>query len=168
MGNIWGIVWYIQNFLRNFLVDFAREILLELTSAIVRSFNLWGGKPFEDFLSDHRSEFWVSRSSLSHIPRDSSPGRCPAGQAASWSQLAHEKVSRFSKAIAVLPATSQFLHIDSHSGKAPHATYSALASFLLGSLPSLPRSPGLVTPDLLGAFGGLVGYSLDTPRRTSV
>ena len=60
-------------------------------------------------LTTSQSQFRVSRSSLLHGSRGSSPGRSPARQSASRSARSHEKDTRDSKGIAVLSGTDQFL-----------------------------------------------------------
>ena len=137
-----------------------REILLELTPEIAHSFNLWGGKPFEVFLSDHGSEFRICWFSLPVLPRDSSLGGCPAGQTASGSEHAHEKFSFLRP--TVLPGTAFFLRTVCHSVKSPHAISSALASFLPGPLPGPPRPVCAGNPCSSWSDWGLVGYSLFT------
>ena len=69
-----------------------REILLELAPGIVCIPPISGvGGQFGEVISDPKSEFRVSQSSLPHKPPDSSPGRSPARQAALRSGRNHEK-----------------------------------------------------------------------------
>ena len=114
---------------------------------------------FGEVISDPESEFQVSRSSLSYRPRGSSPSRSSARQAASRSEHAHKKDTRYFEGIAILPGSDQFLCTASRSGKITHAPHSTRACIPLGSLPDLPRS---------GSDWVMVSYRVDTSVSTSV